>query len=133
MLEREKKRRRSRRRKIRCQRREIRRVYQNKLTDAKIVFQIFIVKNFHILICFCHIYNFLKYSMRNFPFSEPCIVIRKREYNQWDAHSSIHIMLAARHPEKHDKILYVVCTKITSWWWTVIGSKHVQNSLIGIN
>ena len=31
------------------------------------------------------------------------------------------------------KILYAACTEITSWWWTIICSNHVEDSLIGIN
>jgi len=32
----------------------------------------------------------------------------------------------------HGKILYAACTEVTSWWWAVICSKHVEDSLIGI-
>jgi len=36
--------------------------------------------------------------MKNFTFSEPCILIHVRDINQRDAHSSNYIVLAARHP-----------------------------------
>jgi hypothetical protein len=43
---------------------------------------------------------------------------------------SNHIVLAAKHPQMHDKILYAVCTEITSWWWKIVCSKHVEVILV---
>ena len=40
---------------------------------------------------------------------------------------------AARHPQMQDKILYADRTEITSWWWTIICCKHVEDSLTGIS
>jgi hypothetical protein len=36
-------------------------------------------------------------------------------------------------PHMHGEILYAACTEITCLWWTIICSKHVENSLTGIN